>query len=258
MTYAVVAGAGYRVGEAVLLDDVSLEVGPGELVAIIGPNGAGKTTLLSLLAGDLAPSSGIVAIDGEPTSSTAGGLARRRAVLPQHHLLQFAFRCLDVVMLGRYPLPTGAEEDHTVVARVMAETDTSQLADRIFPTLSGGEQTRVSFARILAQEAPLVLLDEPTASLDLRHQELVMSILRGLADGGGSVVAVLHDINLAARHSDRIVLLDRGRVRSVGSPVEVLTAETIASVYGHPVEVMPHPETGSPLVVPLGRGRSPV
>ena len=138
MTRVMVAAAGYRIGEAVLLQDVSFQVTPGEVLGVIGPNGAGKTTLLSLLAGDLSPSEGAVEIDGLDATSDRSEMALRRSVLPQHHLLQFAFRCLEVVMLGRHPHPTGDAADRAVVERVMSETDTSQLADRLFPTLSGG------------------------------------------------------------------------------------------------------------------------
>ena len=141
-----------------------------------------------------------------------------------------------------------------VVDRSMSETDTTHLTDRAFPTLSGGEQTRVSFARILAQQTPLVLLDEPTSSLDLRHQELVMGTLHGIARNGGTVVAVLHDLNLAARYADVIVLMESGRIRAVGGPTDVLTSEILTEIYQYPVKVVPHPELGSPLILPHGGG----
>jgi iron complex transport system ATP-binding protein len=246
-----VVGLGYRIGEADLIADVDLTVEPGELVAVVGPNGAGKTTLLGLIGGDLVPTSGSITVAGHRPTET-GLLATERAVLPQHHVLQFAFRCLDVVMLGRHPHPTGEEEDRVAALRAMDRTDTAQLADRLFTTLSGGEQTRVSFARILAQATPIVLLDEPTSSLDLRHQELVMSTLRGIALDGGSVVAVLHDLNLAARYSDRVVLMSEGRIRAAGRPSDVFTGPMVSEVYAHPVRVIPHPELGTPLVLPIG------
>jgi iron complex transport system ATP-binding protein len=131
----------------------------------------------------------------------------------------------------------------------MRETDTEHLASRRYTTLSGGEQTRVSFARVVAQDTPVILLDEPTASLDLRHQELVMATLRGLADSGAAVVAVLHDINLAARFVDRILLLNGGTVRAMGTPDEVLEPEALREVYGLDVDVVRHPIDGCPLVV---------
>ncbi len=153
--------------------------------------------------------------------------------------------------MGRYAAATG--DDVAVVRRAMETTDSANLADRTFPTLSGGEQTRVSLARVLAQETPVLFLDEPTASLDLRHQELVMRTLRGLADAGAVVVAVLHDLNVAARFADRVVLLAEGRVHTSGATSSVLTGPTIEAVYRQTVEVMAHPVFGSPLILPYDR-----
>lgn len=256
MSAAAAIGLGYRVGSAALLHDVDLDVAGGEFLGVIGPNGAGKTTLVQLLSGELDPSSGRVEIGGRDLATmTLTELSLLRAVLPQHHVLQFAFRCLDVVMMGRYP-HGGSEADARAAAdRVMTETDTAWLAERLYPTLSGGEQARVSFARVLAQETPLLLLDEPTGRLDLRHQELVMGTLRGLADSGVTIVAVLHDINLAARFVDRIAILDEGQVRAVGTPEEVLRPDVLGAVYGIEVKVVSHPEAGCPLILPIGGGR---
>lgn len=250
-------GLGYRIGETTLLRDVDLDVASGDLLVIIGPNGAGKTTLLELLAGELIPTSGRVEIDGrEIAASTLGELSLRRSVLPQHHLLQFAFRCLDVVMMGRYPHGGSEAEARAVADDVMVETDTAHLADRLYPTLSGGEQTRVSFGRVLAQATPLVLLDEPTGSLDLRHQELVMGTLRGLAENGAAIITVLQDINLAARFANRVMILDGGSVRAIGAPDEVLRADLLGSVYGIDVTVVRHPAADCPLILPVGDGRA--
>lgn len=256
MSAAAAIGLGYRVGSAALLHDVDLDVAGGEFLGVIGPNGAGKTTLVQLLSGELDPTSGLVEIGGRDLATmTLTELSLLRAVLPQHHVLQFAFRCLDVVMMGRYP-HGGSEADARAAAdRVMTETDTASLAERLYPTLSGGEQARVSFARVLAQETPLLLLDEPTGRLDLRHQELVMGTLRGLADSGVTIVAVLHDINLAARFVDRIAILDEGQVRAVGTPEEVLRPDVLGAVYGIEVKVVSHPEAGCPLILPIGGGR---
>lgn len=236
-------------GGEVLIDGVDLAIAPGTVTAIVGPNGAGKTTLLRLLAAELAATAGEVRIDGVLVGSLgAAELATRRAVLPQHTLLQFAFSCLDVVMMGRFA--AAPRSDESVVATAMDATDTSALADRIYPTLSGGEQTRVSLARVLAQEAPVLLLDEPTASLDLRHQELVMGTMRDLARAGAAVVTVVHDLQLAARHADRVVVLAEGRVAADGTVSEVMRAEVLEPVYGHRITTVAHPRTGQPLIVP--------
>ena len=250
-------GLGYRIGDNVLLKDVDLDVAAGDFLGVIGPNGAGKTTLLGLLAGELTPTTGRVEIGGrEISAATLGELSLSRAVLPQHHLLQFAFRCLDVVMMGRYP-HGGSEADARGVAdRVMLDTDTAHLADRLYPTLSGGEQTRVSLGRVLAQATPVLLLDEPTGSLDLRHQELVMEMLRGLAASGLAIVAVLHDINLAARFANRIMILEAGSIRAIGAPDDVLRPDVLRSVYGIDVSVVRHPEADCPLILPIGGGRA--
>lgn len=250
---AAIRGVGYRLRDSVLLDDVGFDVRAGELLGVVGPNGAGKSTLLQLLAGDLHPSAGVIEIGGRDVAGLSlEELARARSVLPQHHLLRFAFRCLDVVMMGRHP-HGGSEADAVRMAEeAMETTDTASLAHRLYPTLSGGEQTRVSMARVFAQETPLVLLDEPTASLDLRHQHLVMAALRGLVDAGASVVAVLHDINLAARFADRALILDRGSVRAVGTPEAVFRSDILGSVYGMAVDVVPHPGADYPLILPRG------
>jgi len=245
-------GVGLQVEGALLLDGVSLEVEAGEVLGVVGPNGAGKTSLLRVLAGETAPTSGRVLLDGSPLSSyRPRELARRRALLPQQTLLQFAFRVLDVVLMGRYPhRESSAERDLEAAQQAMNAADVAHLAPRPYPTLSGGEQTRVSFARVLAQETPLVMLDEPTTSLDLRHQELVMGLLRSLADDGATVVAVLHDLNLAARYADRVALMSRGRLIALAPTREVLRADLLSEVYEHPVVVVAHPRRDCPLVLP--------
>jgi len=246
-------GVGFKVDDAVLLDGVDIEVHAGEVLGIVGPNGAGKSTLLRILAGEAAPTAGEVNLDGRPVGSYRPmDLAKRRAVLPQHTVLQFAFRVLDVVMMGRYPHREATPpEDEASVTSAMERADIGHLRERLFPTLSGGEQARVAFARVLTQETPIVLLDEPSASLDVRHQELVMTVLRSLADEGGAVVAVLHDLNLAARHADRIGVMMGGRMVEVGPTADVLRPDLLSEVYGHPVDVMEHPHFDCPLVLPL-------
>lgn len=234
--------------------DVDLEVSSGELVALLGPNGAGKSTLLAALSGDLTPVSGRVVVDGEPVGSwSAGDLARVRAVLLQRVTVSFPFTVRQIVAMGRAPwVGTPAEEDdERRVAETMAECDVAHLADRQFTRLSGGERARVALARVLAQDTPVLLLDEPTAALDLHHQELVLASVRHRARSGGAVVVVLHDLTLAAAWADRVVLLAQGRTAAAGAPGEVLTGPVLSEVYGCPVEVFPHPRTGAPIVLPV-------
>jgi iron complex transport system ATP-binding protein len=226
-----------------ILHDVTLEIVPGELVALVGPNGAGKTTLLSVMSGDITPTHGEAVLDGTRLDRwKVSALARERSVLPQEQRLAFGFRVVDVVRMGRSPWARLPEEetDDIVVAEAMDRTDVRTLAERSYPTLSGGEKARTSFARVLAQRTPLVLLDEPTAALDIRHQEQLLSEARRLALAGHAVVAVLHDLTVAATHADRICVLAGGRLRADGPPRDVLVPDLLAEVYGHPVDVIDH------------------
>ncbi|MFE3516007.1 heme ABC transporter ATP-binding protein [Streptomyces sp. NPDC059166] len=236
-----------------VLDGVDLTVRTGEVLALVGPNGAGKSTLLAALAADLSVDSGEVRVDGRPaTGWQAAELALRRAVLPQSAALAFPFSVEEVVRMGRAPWAgTPREpEDDAAVAAALAATEVAEFASRPFSALSGGERARVALARVLAQRAPLLLLDEPTAALDLRHQELVLGICRERAAAGDAVVVVLHDLGLAAAYADRALVLRDGRVAAAGPPSEVFTGELLGEVYRQPVDVFPHPRTGVPLVVP--------
>ncbi|MFD4019117.1 heme ABC transporter ATP-binding protein [Streptomyces sindenensis] len=248
------AGLSVRLGERQVLDSVDLTAHAGEVVALVGPNGAGKSTLLAALAADLAPGSGEVRIDGRPAAAwSAPELALRRSVLPQAAVLSFPFPVEDVVRMGRAPW-AGTEredEDDAAVAAAMAATEVTRFAARPFSALSGGEKARVALARVLAQRAPLMLLDEPTAALDLRHQELVLRICRERAAAGDAVVVVLHDLGLAAAYADRAAVLHDGRIAELGPPEAVFSGELLGEVYRQPVEVFPHPRTGTPLIVPV-------
>jgi iron complex transport system permease protein len=242
-----------ELGGRAVVDGVDLEVRAGEVVALIGPNGSGKSTLLAALAGDLPLARGSVTLDGAPLESwTPTERAMRRAVLPQHPVVTFPFTVGQVVRMGRAPW-TGtlrADDDDRVIDDALAATDVAEFRRRPYTTLSGGEQARVMIARVLAQATRLLVLDEPTAALDLHHHETVLSIIRERAASGQSVLVVLHDLSSAAACADRVALLAAGRVADCGPPDEVLTPERLSTVYGHAVEVLRHPATGELIVLP--------
>ena len=248
--------AGVDRGGATLLESVSMRVGAGELVALVGPNGAGKSTLLSVLASDVVPDRGRMLIGGSDAQRIGvRDLAQLRGVMPQSSAMTFPFTVDDVVRMGRAPwagTPSAAEDDE-VVAQAIGDTDVRHLIGRIFTTLSGGEQARVMLARLLAQKTPVLLLDEPTASLDLQHQTLVLDELRRRADAGGVVIVVLHDLGLAATYADRLVVLDRGLVVVDAPPREALQAPLISQVYRQEVDVIRAPHGDGLLVVPIRR-----
>ncbi|MEU9130243.1 heme ABC transporter ATP-binding protein [Kitasatospora sp. NPDC048540] len=246
-------GLRLALGDRELLAGVDLTVRAGEVLALLGPNGAGKSTLLAVVAGDLAPTGGELLLGGRPLAGlTVAELALHRALLPQSAELSFPFPAGEVVRMGRAPWAAtpAAAQDEEVVAEVLALTGTACFAERPFTALSGGERARVALARVLAQRAALLLLDEPTAALDLRHQELVLRLARQRAAAGDAVVVVLHDLSLAAAYADRVMLLSAGRAVADGPVREVLTGPLLSEVYGHPVEVLAHPRTGAPLVLP--------
>lgn len=237
-----------------LLTGVDLDLRAGEVLALLGPNGAGKSTLLSALSGETAICEGSISFLGKPLASwNLKQLARRRSVLLQEQQLMFPFAAYQVVEMGRAPwYRTAAESDDAeIIAESMALAQVSHLAQRRVPSLSGGERARVSFARTLATRANVVMLDEPTAALDLKHQESVLETMRDLAARGNAVVVVLHDLNLAGAYADTLTLLRQGELVASGSAREILTARLISDVYDTPVEVIAHPKTGKPLVLPL-------
>lgn len=250
MTDLQATGIAVSRGKTSVLNQVSVDASAGELVCMVGPNGAGKSTLLSVLAGDLAPGSGRVLMEGQDIATLRPAeLAGLRAVLPQQHRVAFGFSAAEVVDMGRAPHDDPAPD---LVAEVIGRLELSGLLDRPFRVLSGGEQSRVALARILVQDTPILLLDEPTAALDLRHQELVMTIARQQADAGRVVVVVVHDLNLAAAYSDRIVVLSAGRVVADGPSASVLEAPVIEAAYGVAVTVTSHPTRDCPLVLTAG------
>lgn len=257
MTLIAAHDIGIQLGEREILRNVSLSVDRGEVHALLGPNGVGKSTLLSVLAHDRAPDAGYVELLGKPLPDwSLREQARVRAVLTQDHQVSFPFTAREVVMLGRQPWAktAQADEDERVVDLALAQVEMAEHADQPVTTLSGGERARVALARILAQDAELIMLDEPTAALDLRHQELALQTVRSLSrdtDRPRGVFLVIHDLNLAAAYADTVTLLSDGGVAAQGSPHEVLTAKLVSEVYQQPVEVVKHPVTGSPVIVPL-------
>lgn len=253
---AVIAGARelyVELGGARILDGVSLSVRTGEVLALVGPNGAGKSTLLSALCGDVALADGTAHLDGEPLGHWSQvEMAMRRAVMLQQLTISFPFTVEQIVAMGRSPwagTPFEDVDDEAVLA-AMTFADVAPFASRTFGSLSGGERARVSLARAFAQRSQLLLLDEPTAALDLHHQEHVLQLARERAREGDAVVIVLHDLNLAAGYADQVAILSAGTLAAYGPPAETLTADLLTEVYRHQVEVWPHPTTGAPVILP--------
>lgn len=240
-------GVEVRVGAKALLGGASVHLSPGRVTAILGPNGAGKSTLLSVLAGQRAPTQGSVMLDGRPLAEHGmPALALRRALMPQESAVAFDFTAQEIVALGRYPhrRAPGRDED-AIVDEAMALTDVSVLAPRVLNTLSGGEKARAHMARALAQlwhprpdgATRWLLLDEPTAALDLAHQHSAMRLLRAWAGRGVGVVAVLHDLNLARRYADEVVVLGGASGGlTQGATAEVLQPALIEAVWGTPCQ----------------------
>lgn len=239
-------------GGNTIVEGVNFTLHAGEILMIIGPNGAGKSTLLGALAGDL-DYSGSIRVDGrELTEYSNRELALRRAVLRQSSTISFPFDVVDVVKMGRAPWRsiTSVEEDDRVIAQELLRSDTYRFADRAFTSLSGGERARVSLARALTQRTAVLLLDEPTAALDINYQEQVLAIARHSARQGNAVIVVLHDLSAAAAYADRVLLIADGGMRVCGPPAEVMTAELLSEVYRHPVRVIEDAD-GSVMVVPV-------
>ena len=254
--------AGYAVDRPVL-HQVDLAVAPGEVVALIGPNGSGKSTLLRVASRVLKPVEGQALLAGlDLWRLPARDVARRLAVVPQTTDLPFGMTVAEMVSLGRTPHlrvllgPTVA--DRAAVERALVATEARDLAARFVDELSGGERQRVVLARALAQEPAVLLLDEPTANLDLHHQVATLDLVRGLAQREGlAVLAAIHDLQLAALYADRVALLAGGRIVATGAPERVLEAALLEQVFGQPVALAPHPTHGVPLValVPNGEAR---
>ncbi|MDY6049476.1 MAG: heme ABC transporter ATP-binding protein [Corynebacterium sp.] len=219
-----------------LLHEVTFTARKGEVTGLIGPNGAGKSTLLAAISGDLAYT-GSITVDGVETAQTSPSeLARRRAVMLQDVSVAFSFLVRDVVAMGRGPWVPSPDDDALIDAALGA-TDVSHLAHRDVMTLSGGERARVALSRVVAQTTPVILLDEPTAAMDIRHSERALGLARYLAQSGAAVIAVLHDLNAAASYCDQVVCLSHGSVAATGSVSEVFTEENLSAVYEWPISV---------------------
>ena len=256
---------GVLLGSRQVLTGASMEVCPGELVAVLGPNGAGKSTFLNVLSGEQKTQSGDVRIGADELQYLSpASLACKRALMPQKASLSFPFKVRDVVAMGRDPFRASvdAASNKNAVDWALQETDILHLAGRVYTQLSGGEQQRVQLARVLAQvwrktdeEPRFLLLDEPTSSLDLAHQHSVLHLAGRLAEKGVGVVAVVHDLNLAALYATRVVILSNGCVVAAGVPEDVLQPSLIADVFNLSVHRVEDPDSGRKLIVPTGNHR---
>ncbi|MEU6238357.1 ABC transporter ATP-binding protein [Kitasatospora sp. NPDC047058] len=256
-------GLHLRYGNRVIVDGLDLELPGGAVTAIVGPNACGKSTLLRGLVRLLDPAAGTVTLDGSDIHRMpARALAKRMGLLPQQPVTPEAVTVEALVRLGRFPhqrmLSPWSKADQAAVEEALARTGTDVLRDQQVDRLSGGQRQRAWIALALAQDTDLLLLDEPTTFLDLRHQLDVLDLVADLhAEAGRTVVMVLHDLGQAARYADHLVVLKDGRLAAAGAPAEVLTAELVEEVFQVPCQVVPDPETGTPLVVPRARARRP-
>ena len=251
-------GVSFAYGAAPVIEDLSLAVRGGEFVGIIGPNGSGKSTLLKLMSGYLRARTGAVLIDGRPVRSYARpALGRLLGVVAQAEAVTFPFSVMEMVLFGRSPYLSGfgfeGDDDLAAARRALARIDALALARRPVTELSGGERQRVLLARALAQEPRILLLDEPAAFLDVRHEVEMYDLLSDLQREGMTIVSVLHDLNIAALYCDRLILLSGGCVARAGTPAEVITYATLTAVYGTEVYVALNDVTGAINVLPLSR-----
>ncbi|MGO3147688.1 MAG: ABC transporter ATP-binding protein [Leucobacter sp.] len=240
----------------VIFKDLSAEIPTGSFTAMIGPNGCGKSTLLRALARVITPSRGRVLLDGAPIHSLrTKDVARRVGLLPQTSIAPDGIRVADLVARGRGPyqslIQQWRQSDELAVARALEATGLTELSGRLVDELSGGQRQRVCVAMLLAQETPIMLLDEPTTFLDIAHQYDLMELFRTLHEAGKTIVAVLHDLNQAARYAGHLMVMHEGAIVASGAPSEVITEQLIEQVFGIQTLVVPDPVTGTPSVVPL-------
>jgi iron complex transport system ATP-binding protein len=242
-------------GERVILDNVSIELNSGEVTTLLGPNGAGKSTLLKLLCGETDSEANVAYFGRSRKQWNPKILSKHLGLLPQHSTLSFPFLASEVVELGAIPLGMPNKDTKKLALQYMQQADVVHLANRLYPSLSGGEKQRVHLARVLTQlhlsgDKKILMLDEPTSALDLAHQHNTLAIARELADNHNTaVVVVLHDLNLASQYSDRIVILHNGKLVADGAPKDAINSEMIERVYGYKTIITRHPQLGFPVVL---------
>ena len=247
----------FKYDESIILDRVAFSVNNSSFITIIGPNGSGKSTLLKLMATNLTPDSGELRLWNKPVSNySTKELARNMAVVPQESHIQYDFTVYDIVLMGRYPhikrFDKENEKDFEIVKRAMLRTNTWHLKDRSINEISGGERQRVIISKALAQETKVILLDEPTSSLDIHHQLEILDLLKELNEETGvTIIIVLHDINLAARYSKEVILLHLGKLLTIGSTEEVLTVENLQRAYDIEMIIERSSYTGCLNMIPL-------
>ncbi|QEM10679.1 heme ABC transporter ATP-binding protein [Mucilaginibacter rubeus] len=247
----------YKTGKHTLVKDISFMVQPGEIMVILGANGAGKSSLMRLLSAEKKLSAGSISLSGKALNSyTAKELALKRAILNQQNIVNLDFSAMEIVQMGRYPHYGNKPMTHDldIINEVMTVTGTTHMADRSFLSLSGGEQQRVHLARVLAQiwDTPeaLLLLDEPVSGMDILYQQQTLSLAHMLAKKGFMVVAILHDINLAAQYADNIMMLKNGRKWYHGAPADILSTKSIYDVFETEADVFTNPNTLKQLIMP--------
>ena len=246
-------GVGYHISGKWLVRDINVTIEKGMLWGFVGPNGAGKSTLLRLISGELLPTTGEIRLLGKPVHSyEPQKLARLRAYLQQKRDINFPFTSLEIVLFGRHPYLNGTKETSTdllIAKEALWQVEADMFAERLYPTLSGGEASRVDVARILTQAPDLFLLDEPTNHLDPRHQVRILNLSKTICGQGKTAITAIHDLNLASMYTDQLLLLKDGTSVACGPPEAVLTLDLLSETYGIPFEVLPHPN-GYPWVMP--------
>lgn len=243
-----------KLGNKVILDNLSVKFNTGELTVLLGPNGTGKSSLLKVITQEWSSTGKVSFFEQDYADWNAAHLAKHLGVLPQSSSLSFNFTVREVVELGALALSETYKVIREIAERNMHTTDIVHLAERLYPSLSGGEKQRVHLARILTQleqseDKKILLLDEPTSALDLSHQHQTLSLAKSLSKSGASVVAVIHDLNLAAQYADRVMILNGGKIVADGSPWETLTENIIEDVYQWSVQVIKHPNSDYPVIL---------